>query len=70
LRRSDGVPTSYIARTYAGDYHFMLVEIVDDELHFQAVSRTGHTIDAGTVSRGGRRPSPSRITALGTAGRR
>jgi predicted phosphodiesterase len=70
LRRSDGVPTSYIARTYAGDYHFMLVEIVDDELHFQAISRTGHTIDAGTVSRSGRRPSPSRITALGTAGRR
>ena len=70
LRRGDGVPTAYIARTFASDYHFMLVEIVGDELHFQAISRTGHTIDAGTMSRAGRRPSPSRLTALGTVGRR
>ena len=70
LRRGDGVPTSYIARTYASDYHFMLVEIENDDLHFQAISRTGRTIDAGTLSRAGLRPAASPITALGTAARR
>ena len=70
LRPGDGVPTSYIARTYSGDYHFMLVEIEGDYLHFQAISRTGRTIDAGTLSRVGRRSPASRITALGMAGRR
>jgi hypothetical protein len=70
LRPGDGVPTSYIARTYSGDYHFMLVEIEGDYLHFQAISRTGHTIDAGTLSRAGRRLPASRITALGMVGRR
>ena len=70
LRTGDGVPTSYIARTYSGDYHFMLVEIEGDDLHFQAISRSGRTIDAGTLSRAGRRPPAARVTALGTAGRR
>jgi len=70
LRPGDGSTTSYIARSYSGDYHFMLVEIEGDDLHFQAISRTGHTIDAGTLSRAGRRPPAARITALGTAGRR
>jgi len=71
LRSGDGVLTSYIARTFSGDYHFMLVEIEGDDLHFQAISRTGRTIDAGTLSRTGRPPAaPARITALGTADRR
>jgi hypothetical protein len=49
LRRGDGTPASYVARTFDTDYHFMLIEIDDDELHFQAISRTGATIDAGTL---------------------
>jgi predicted phosphodiesterase len=49
LRPTDGTPTSYVARTYAGDYHFMLIEIDGRELHFQAISRSGATIDAGTL---------------------
>lgn len=32
-------------------YHFMLVEIVDDELHFQVISDTGLTVDSGTIRR-------------------
>ena len=52
LRPGDGVAAPFIARTYDGDYHFMLIEIDDDELHFQAISRTGETIDAGTLHRG------------------
>jgi 3',5'-cyclic AMP phosphodiesterase CpdA len=53
LRTGDGTPASYIARTFDRDYHFMLVEIEDDALHFQAISRTGRTIDAGTLYRHG-----------------
>ena len=70
LRPGDGARTSYIARTYSGDYHFMLVEIEGDLLHFQAISRTGRTIDAGTLSRVGHRPPAAPITALGMVGRR
>jgi len=51
LRPADGTPASYIARTYSGNYHFMLVEIEGDVLHFQAISRTGETIDAGRLRR-------------------
>lgn len=49
LRRGDATPASYIARSFDTDYHFMLIEIDDDALHFQAISRTGATIDAGTL---------------------
>jgi 3',5'-cyclic AMP phosphodiesterase CpdA len=49
LRRGDGVAAPYIARSYSEDYHFMLVEITDDALHFQAIARSGATIDAGTL---------------------
>ena len=38
----------------------MLVEIEGDALHFQAISRTGRTIDAGTLSRAGRTTAASR----------
>jgi hypothetical protein len=51
LRPGDGVAAPFIARSYDDDYHFMLVEIEDDALHFQAVSRAGETIDAGTMYR-------------------
>jgi hypothetical protein len=49
LRPADGGPASFVARTFASDYHFMLVEIDGRELHFQAISRSGQTIDAGTL---------------------
>ena len=51
LRQGDGTPAAYIARTYSGNYHFMLVEIEGDVMHFQAISRTGATIDAGRLRR-------------------
>jgi hypothetical protein len=49
LRPGDGLRSSFIARTFASDYHFMLVEIAGRQLWFQAVSRAGRTIDAGTL---------------------
>jgi len=39
------------------DYHFLLVEIAGDELHFQAVSRAGETIDAGVLRRDAKPPA-------------
>jgi len=49
LRPTDGVPAPFVARTFASDYHFMLIEIEGRQLHFQAISRSGQTIDAGTL---------------------
>jgi len=31
------------------DFHFMLVEIDGRDLHFQAISRTGQTVDSGVI---------------------
>lgn len=38
---------------YDADCHFMLVEIADMELYFQAVSRTGKVVDYGKISHPG-----------------
>jgi hypothetical protein len=51
LRPGDGVLAPFIARTYDDDYHFMLAEIDGEALHFQAIARTGDTIDAGVLQR-------------------
>ena len=51
VRRGDGTESPLIARSYSQDLHFLLVEIDRDTLHFQAISRTGITIDAGTLSK-------------------
>jgi calcineurin-like phosphoesterase family protein len=49
LRSGDAAAASDVARTFDRDYHFMLIEIDGDELYFQAITRTGRTIDAGTL---------------------
>jgi len=51
LRPGEGTPASYVARMFSDDYHFMLVEIDGHDLHFQAISRTGVTVDAGTLTK-------------------
>jgi 3',5'-cyclic AMP phosphodiesterase CpdA len=67
LRRGDGVSASFIARSYDQDYHFMLMEIEDDALHFQVISRAGETIDAGTLYRdGGKLHDRDRTTSQDT----
>jgi hypothetical protein len=55
IRRGDGVPSPLIARSYSDDLHFMLVELDRDEMHFQAQTRTGLIIDAGSLDKGDRR---------------
>ena len=51
LRTGDIRPTDLTDVGFDRDYHFMLIEISGDELYFQAISRTGVTVDAGTVKR-------------------
>jgi calcineurin-like phosphoesterase family protein len=51
LRAGDIRPTELTAAGFDRDYHFMLVEISGDELYFQAISRTGATVDSGVVRR-------------------
>jgi predicted phosphodiesterase len=49
VRVGDLLEGGVVARGYDQDLHFMLVEIAADALHFQAIGRTGRTVDAGTV---------------------
>jgi hypothetical protein len=68
LRRGDISAAAGQGRRAAGfdrDYHFMLVEIAGDELHFQAVSRTGETIDAGILRRDVKTPTLTAGTERG-----
>ena len=58
LRRGDMRPTPITARGFDEDYHFMLMEISGSELFFQAITRTGKTIDAGVITRPPSRPAP------------
>jgi len=52
LRVADIRPTGLTDVGFDRDYHFMLVEISGDELFYQAISRTGATIDSGVVRLG------------------
>jgi hypothetical protein len=51
LRAGDIEVGPLTAKGFDTDRSFMLVEIDGDALHFQALSRTGRLIDAGTIAR-------------------
>ncbi len=51
LRRGDIRRSPLTAKGFDDGYTFMLVEIVDDELHFQTISHTGRMVDAGAIRR-------------------
>ncbi len=51
LRQGNMRPTEQTAAFFDKDLSFMLVEIVETNLHFQVVSRTGTTVDAGVIQR-------------------
>jgi 3',5'-cyclic AMP phosphodiesterase CpdA len=53
LRRGDLSSSAVHAKGFDTDYHFMLMEVSGNELYFQAISRTGQTVDAGVISRPG-----------------
>ena len=51
LRSGDTRPGELVEVGYASDRSFMLVEIAGDEMFFQTISRTGTTVDRGTILR-------------------
>jgi len=52
LRKADiRRPSAIMARGFDTDFHFMMVEVSGDTLYFQAIRRTGDTIDAGSITR-------------------
>ncbi len=51
LRRGDIEKSDLTAKGFDQGYTFMIVEIDGDELHFQAISETGQTVDSGIVRR-------------------
>jgi predicted phosphodiesterase len=51
LRKGDIRPSPLMGRGFDTDYHFMMMEVSGDTLYFQAISRTGETVDAGEVTR-------------------
>ena len=48
MRRSEQT-----AAAFDQDLSFMLVEVAGAEMFFQAISRTGQTVDSGTIRRQG-----------------
>jgi predicted phosphodiesterase len=57
LRRGDLKKADFTAAGYDQDQSFMIVEIADKEMTFQAISRTGQTVDKGLiVQRAGAEP--------------
>jgi 3',5'-cyclic AMP phosphodiesterase CpdA len=59
LREGNMEPSDQTAASFDRDRTFMLVEVAGDEMLFQAVSRTGATVDSGVIRRQAR-PSESR----------
>lgn len=51
LRLHDLRPSAELAKGFDTDRCFMLMEISGDELYFQTISRTGQTVDSGTIER-------------------
>jgi hypothetical protein len=60
LRRGNIRRGALTAAGFDTDYSFMLIEVVGDRLHFQAISRAGTTVDEGVIDRP---PDPQRTTA-------
>jgi hypothetical protein len=49
LRVGDVRRSPLTARAFDTDYSFLLFEVSGDELFFQSISRTGHSVDSGSV---------------------
>ena len=56
LRRGDVKKGSPLTdKAYDRDMSFMLIEVDDDHMHFQVISRTGETVDSGVIVRPSKR---------------
>ena len=68
LRAGDANRSPQIAKSFDTDYHFMLIEVTDKGLFFQAIDRKGNTVDAGAFQQAGK--STDAAVTAGTAPRR
>jgi predicted MPP superfamily phosphohydrolase len=65
LRRGDIHESELKAKGFDQDNHFMLIEITGDQMYFQAISRTGQTVDSGVVERRKEQPeNGKKVTEL------
>jgi DNA repair exonuclease SbcCD nuclease subunit len=63
LREGNISTTAMTAKGFDTGYTFMIVEIIGDDLHYQALTDTASTIDSGTVHRVGKvEATPGRST--------
>ena len=53
LRKGNTRRSAMTAQAFDDDRSFMLVEIVNNQMSFQVISRTGATVDSGTIQRQG-----------------
>src|SRR5215510_15491650 len=61
LREGNITRTPLTEKGFDTGYTFMIVEIAGDELHYQALTDTGATVDSGSVRRVGKvEPTPNR----------
>ena len=51
LREGDVGKSELTAKSFDTGYHFMLIELAKDKMHFQAISDQGKTVDSGTLTR-------------------
>jgi hypothetical protein len=51
LRKGDLVPSDTTAAGFDRDQAFMIVEVDASEMQFQTISRTGATVDSGSILR-------------------
>jgi hypothetical protein len=51
LREGDVKATEFTAKKFDTGYHFMLLEVVKDTLHFQVISDQNKTVDSGALPR-------------------
>ena len=51
LRTGDVAESELTAKSFDTGYHFMLIELAKDALHFQAISDQGKTVDSGVLPR-------------------
>ena len=61
LREGNISTTALTAKGFDAGYTYMIVEIVGDDMYYQALTDTGKTVDSGTVHRVGKvEPTPNR----------
>jgi hypothetical protein len=66
LRPGDLKKTALTAAGYDQEQTFMLVEIDNDAMTIESISRSGKTVDSATLARQKRTPQPRPTATTGT----